>query len=153
MPPLAKSVVWSLFGTETSTWIDFYSNNLNEITIILLEKKESETVFCHEKKQHFFLNSSACLCAGHDLDHHYASRWPSTLRPSADTLLAITKLEAIFFGFAFMLTHLSLGKMAAISQTILSAALSWMKNFAFWSKFHWNLFLRVQLTIFHHWLR
>ena len=23
----------------------------------------------------------------------------------------------------------------------------------FWFKFHWNLFLRVQLTIFHHWFR
>ena len=40
----------------------------------------------------------------------------------------------------------------AISQTTLSNAFSWMKIFEFQLKFHWNLFLRVQLTIFQHWL-
>ena len=39
-------------------------------------------------------------------------------------------------------------KMAAISQTIFSNALSWIKMFEFRLKFHWSLFLRVQLTIF-----
>ena len=48
------------------------------------------------------------------------------------------------------LTHLPLDKMAAISQAIFSDAFSWMKIFIFWSKFHWNLFLRVQLTITQH---
>ena len=33
------------------------------------------------------------------------------------------------------LTHLPLGKMAAISQTIFSDAFSWMKSFVFWLKF------------------
>ena len=37
--------------------------------------------------------------------------------------------------------------------TTFSDAFSWMKCFAFWSKFHWNLFLRIQLTIFQHWFR
>ena len=27
------------------------------------------------------------------------------------------------------------------------------KGFVFWLEFHWSLFLRVQLTIFQHWLR
>ena len=45
------------------------------------------------------------------------------------------------------------GQMAAISQTIFSDAFSWMKNFVFWIKFHWSLFLRVQLTIAQHWFR
>ena len=31
--------------------------------------------------------------------------------------------------------------------------ISWMKMFEFPSQFHWNLFLRVQLTIFQHWFR
>ena len=48
------------------------------------------------------------------------------------------------------LTHLPLNKMATISQTIFSDAFSWMKIFVFWLKFHWSLFLRVQLTIAQH---
>ena len=37
--------------------------------------------------------------------------------------------------------------MATNLQTIFSGAFSWMKRFKFWLKFHWSLFLRVQLTI------
>ena len=48
---------------------------------------------------------------------------------------------------ALSLTHLPLDKMAAISQTIFSDAFSWMKKFIFCLKFHWSLFLKVQLTI------
>ena len=44
-----------------------------------------------------------------------------------------------------------LGKMAAISQTIFSDEISWMKSFVFWLTFHWSLFLRFQLTITQHW--
>ena len=32
-------------------------------------------------------------------------------------------------------------------------AFSWIKMYAFWLKFHWSLFLRVQLTIFQHMFR
>ena len=53
----------------------------------------------------------------------------------------------------FLLTHWGRDKMAAISQTTLSNAFSWMKMFEFRLKFHWSLFLRVQLTIFKHWFR
>ena len=42
-------------------------------------------------------------------------------------------------------------KMAAISQTTFPNALSWKKNFEFWLKFHWSLFLKAQLTITQHW--
>ena len=42
--------------------------------------------------------------------------------------------------------------MDAISQTTFSSAFSWMKMFEFRLKFHWNMFLRVQSTIFQHWL-
>ena len=44
-------------------------------------------------------------------------------------------------------------KMAAVSQTIYLDAFSWMKSFVFWWKFHWSLFLRVQLTIHEQLLR
>ena len=49
------------------------------------------------------------------------------------------------------LTHWGRDKMDAISQTTLSNPFSWMKIFDFWLKFHWSLFVRFQLTVFHHW--
>ena len=55
--------------------------------------------------------------------------------------------------FLVLLTHLPLNKMAAISQTTFSNAFSWIKSFVFWFKFHWSLFLMVELTIFRHWFR
>ena len=36
---------------------------------------------------------------------------------------------------------------------IFKCIFSWMKMFEFQLKFHWSLFLRVQLTIFHDWFR
>ena len=51
------------------------------------------------------------------------------------------------------LIHWGRDKMAAIFQTTLSNAFSWMKMLEFRLKFHWSLFLRVQLTIVHHWFR
>ena len=47
-----------------------------------------------------------------------------------------------------LLTHWGRDKMAAISQTALSNAFSWMKMLELRLKFDWSLFLRVQLTIF-----
>ena len=52
-----------------------------------------------------------------------------------------------------LLTHWGWDKMDAISQTTFSSAFSWIKMFEFQLKFHWSLFLRVQLTLFHHWFR
>ena len=51
------------------------------------------------------------------------------------------------------LTHWGRGQMAAIFQTTSSNAFSWMKIYEFRSRFHWSLFLRVQLTTFQHWFR
>ena len=42
-----------------------------------------------------------------------------------------------------------LDKIAAVSQRIFPYAISWMKSFLFWIRFHWSLFLRVQLTTQH----
>ena len=47
-----------------------------------------------------------------------------------------------------LLTHWGWDKMAAISQTTLSNAFSWMKILEFRFRFHWSLFPRVQ-----HWFR
>ena len=46
------------------------------------------------------------------------------------------------------LTQLPLDKMAAISHATFWNAFSWMKSIVSWFKFHWNLFLSVQLMIF-----
>ena len=43
--------------------------------------------------------------------------------------------------------------MAAVSQTTLSDAFSWMKMLEFRLRFQWSLFLRIQLTTFQHWFR
>ena len=52
-----------------------------------------------------------------------------------------------------LLNHWGRDKIDAISQTTFSNAFSWMKMFELRLKFHWSLFLRVQLTIFQHWFR
>ena len=49
------------------------------------------------------------------------------------------------------LTHWGWDRMAANFLTTFSNAFSWMKTFEFRFKFHWILFLGVQLTIFQHW--
>ena len=49
--------------------------------------------------------------------------------------------------------HWDRDKMDTISQTAFWSAFSWMKMFEFRFQFHWNLFQRVQLTIFQHWFR
>ena len=53
----------------------------------------------------------------------------------------------------FMLTHWGRDKMATIFKTTFSNAFSWTKMFKFRLIFHWSLFPRVQLTIFHHWFK
>ena len=50
-----------------------------------------------------------------------------------------------------LVTHWGREKMAAISQTTLPNAFSWMKILEFWLNFHWSLFLWFQFTIFQHW--
>ena len=51
------------------------------------------------------------------------------------------------------LTHWGRDKVDAISQTTFSNAFSWMKMYEFHLRFHWSLFLRVQLIMFQHWFR
>ena len=57
------------------------------------------------------------------------------------------------FRARFYLTHPPLDKMAAVSQTTFSSAVSWIGSIVFWFEFHEILFLRVQLATTQHWLR
>ena len=51
-------------------------------------------------------------------------------------------------------THWGRNKMAAIfSDDVFKCILAWMKMHEFRLRFHWGLFLKVQLTIFQHWFR
>ena len=50
-------------------------------------------------------------------------------------------------------THWVWDKMDPISQMTFSNAFSWMKIHEFRVRFHWNLFLRIELTILQHWFR
>ena len=59
-----------------------------------------------------------------------------------------------FLAACYPLTDWGRDKMAAIFQMTFSKnAFFLMEMFEFRLKFHWSLFLRVQLTIFQHWLR
>ena len=74
----------------------------------------------------------------------YDSLWECDI----DTSVAM--VDYILCGAIFyihVLTHLPLDKMTVFSQMIYSGAISLMKCFVFWLKFHWSLVLRVQLTI------
>ena len=71
----------------------------------------------------------------------YQETWP------ASDLMQPARMKQTY------LTHWGRDKMDAISQTPFSSAFSWMKMFEFRLRFHWNLFLRVQLAIFQHWFR
>ena len=51
------------------------------------------------------------------------------------------------------LTRRNLNNMADIVQTTFSNAFSCKKMFEFWLKFHWSLFLGVQLAVSQHFVR
>ena len=74
-------------------------------------------------------------------------------RFNATQLAALMKSVSRFCNFLYLKIHWSRGKIVAISQTTFSNAFSWMKMYEFRLRFHWNLFLRLELTIFQHWFR
>ena len=53
----------------------------------------------------------------------------------------------------FTLTHSDRDKMVNIFWKTFSNAFSWMKMYEFQLRFHWRLFLRVQLTVSQHWFK
>ena len=55
--------------------------------------------------------------------------------------------------FLNALTHWGIDKMVDISQMTFSIAFSWIEMYAFHSRFHRSLFLRIQLRIFQRWFR
>ena len=72
---------------------------------------------------------------------------------SLNNTTSFSSFWKVLKGHINTLTHWGRDKMAAVSQRTLSNAFSWMKMLEFRLKFHWSLFLRVQLTIFQRWFR
>ena len=69
------------------------------------------------------------------------------------TMCTALLMATVRFYCVIPLTHWGRDKMAAISQTTLSNAFSWIKMLEFRLGFRWSLFLRVQLIIIQHWFR
>ena len=110
------------------------------------------------------IQAMAWCCQGQS--HYLSQCWPSFMTPYGITRPQ-WKCVCVFFqkgslvrgqncacsypgpwySQANVKTHLPLDKMAAILQTVFSDVFSWMKSFVFWIKFHWSLFLKVQLSI------
>ena len=61
--------------------------------------------------------------------------------------------ESVYELIVLRRTHWGRDKIDAILQTTFSNANSWTKVSEFRLKFHWSLFLKIQLTIFQHWFR
>ena len=68
-------------------------------------------------------------------------------------LTEIVQLKPILLILLELLTHRGRGEVDNISQTTFSNVFSSLKMFEIWLKFHWRLFLRIQLTIFQYWFR
>ena len=68
-------------------------------------------------------------------------------------LLAGTANDIWYKRDMLKLTHWGRTKWPPFSQTNISTDFFRMKMFEFRLRFHWNLFPRPQITIFHHWSR
>ena len=69
---------------------------------------------------------------------------------STGIIVLKTNLIGILIDSMLNINILRPRQMDAISQATFSNVFSWMKMFEFRLKFHWSLFPRVQLTIFHY---
>ena len=79
--------------------------------------------------------------------------WCFSTRPSTATMLTDMSLCLWELSVINGLTHLLLDNLAGNFQTTFSNAFSSMEMFEYQLKFHWSLFLRVQLTIIQHWFK
>ena len=78
---------------------------------------------------------------------------PITIAKTSSVIVLTSIYRNIQVSAHKWLTHSGRDKMAAIFQTTFSNVFSWMKMNEFWLRFHWSLFLGIQLTIFQHWFR
>ena len=99
------------------------------------------------------------------LHHIFTTKWcrhlASTLKLNKNLLIfqinIMTAHDMVTQGVrastAMILTRWGRDQIDTITQTTFLSAFFWTKMFELRLKFHWSLFLRVQLTKFHHWFR
>ena len=138
--------------TDFTVSIPSYSSSLvatYRITIkpcFYIQPPELEGIF-QEKNSWVMYDTKSIIC------FDQLKTWPECFNKLIYSSYGLSKSSRSNSQPWFFFTHWGLDKMDAISQTTFSSAFSWMKIFWFWLKFHWSLFLRVQLTIFQHWFR
>ena len=81
------------------------------------------------------------------------SNKPQWVKYKSTTNMPHYSTKGKFTASIFVLTQWGREKKAATFQTTFSNAFSWMKIYEFQLRFHWGLFLSVQLTMFQHWFR
>ena len=121
-----------------------------QLTYLYFNLSDMEKLFTSNDLKYFCAKEHSL----HDVNkqvkpHLYTRHYMSTDR-KIHWLCLINVSSQLDFSCGKILTNLPLDKMASISQTIFSDAFSRLKIFGFWLKMHWNLFLRVQLTIVEH---
>ena len=102
--------------------------------------------WCQTRRNSFTFSCKQCfhICKEYEMNHtgslsyyHISGNVQKMISGVVDYFLfqLINTLSPLFF------------------HTTFSNAFSWMKMYQFRLRFHWNLFLRVQLTISQHWFR
>ena len=139
-----KTWIGLMFLNSQSIWWWLTKDKLISISsILVLESLVTNPMFC------LFMEiihpPSACLTVWSATQHQVIISPSPLMLPMWQ--VGEAKNRYLADKHCRILTHLPLDKMAAISQTIFLNAFSWMNSFVFQVKFHWSLFLRVQLTI------
>ena len=87
------------------------------------------------------------------VDYHAGGKWfSSSMAPNAARRYQWIRNKC-HFGLWGAKVISPLGQNGPDFANIFSDAFSWTKNFVYWLKCHWSLFLRVQLTITQYWFR
>ena len=168
-----KPVCCQLFCTMNCIWLctmAYVTLNKNPITIAIPTAIHSVNCYCnyhchrrhHHYHHHYYCDTDMLknyqMCSQRIF---YKKLWFPSLVSAVKYCINFIEFKfgsvSVYLSDEYfcsiLLTHFPLHKMAAISQTTFSHAFSWIKSFVFWFKFHWSLFLRVQLTISQHWFR
>ena len=126
-----------------------YEFDIVQVTTVLIIRKKWENN--GTEKIGLVTPTPGLHICGTQIGHYFVCRWPSPKWCQTITKHSIDWRVQYFSSKS--LTHWGRDKMDAISQTTFLIWFPWMKMFEFRLKFHWCLFLRVQLTIFQHWFR
>ena len=125
--------------------------NLNLNSDIFSQENAIESVVCETAA---ILSRPQCVKTGQsDLREQYAQSLGLTAATLECLARALVHCDHPSRTGSNRFTHWGRDKMATIFQTTFWNAFSRMKMYEFRLRFHWSLFLRVQLTIFQHWTR